>query len=389
MTYNEFIQNILNTRGRHGIENEYYERHHILARCCGGTDEESNLIDLFAEEHYTAHKLLADENPDIIGLQQAFACMSFMKKEHYRVTCEEYAAAKKAQSVASSIRLKDVIPGIRKGIPCSEETKEKLREKNKQYKPTEEARRRQSEAQKGREVSEETRKKLHDARTGMKFPPEFGEKISIAMRGNQHAKGHIVSEESKQQMQETKKRNGTDKWSEKHHETIRIKQERGELHWTLSEETRKRISDSRKGIVFSEEHKRHMSEAQKGKPKPGSKYKHTAEQGKKAWETRRANNTDVAPNKGRLSITDGNRNRYILPEETLPEGWYYGSTQANHVKTHNKTWLNDGKYAYFVDNDDVSEYLQKGYSKGKNRLKTKKTDIATTPDLEEAQEVTE
>ena len=389
MTYNEFIQNILDTRGRHGIQNEYYERHHILARCCGGTDEEGNLIDLFAEEHYTAHKLLAEENPSVIGLQQAFACMSFMKKDHYRVTCEEYAAAKKAQAAASSARFKGVTPGIRKGIPHSDETKQKLREKNKNYKPTEEARRKQSEAQKGRRVSEETKQKLHDSLTGRTMSLESRTKMSVSKIGNQNAKGHVLSEETKQQIQETKKRNGTDVWSEEHHEKIRLKQERGELHWALSEETKNRISEARKGMVFSEEHKRHLSEAQKGKPKPSSKYEHTAEQGKRAWETRRANNTDVAANKGRLCITDGKKNRYILPEETLPEGWYYGSTQANHVKTYNKTWLNDGEYAYFVNNEDVSEYLQNGYSKGKNKLKTKKADIATAPDMEEAQEVTE
>jgi hypothetical protein len=389
MTYNEFIQTILNTRGRHGVENEYYERHHILARCCGGTDEDDNLIDLFAEEHYTAHKLLADENPDIIGLQQAFACMSFMKKDHYRVTCEEYAVAKKAQSIASSARLIGVIPGIRKGIPCSEETKQKLREKNKQYKPTEEARRRQSEALKGRKVSEETKQKLHEALTGRTMSLESRTKMSISKIGNQNAKGHVLSDETKQQIQETKKRNGTNIWSEEHHEKIRLKQERGELHWTLLEETKNRISESRKGMVFSEEHKKHMSEAQKGKPKPSSKYKHTSEQCKKAWETRKANNTDVAANKGRLCITDGSKNRYILPEETLPEGWFYGSTQVNHVITYNKTWLNDGEYAYFIDNASVSEYLQKGYTMGKNKLKTKKTGVAAAYDVEEAQNLTD
>lgn len=277
MTYNEFIQNILNTRGRHGIENEYYERHHILARCCGGTDEENNLIDLFAEEHYIAHKLLAEENPNTIGLQQAFACMSFMKKDHYKVTCEEYAAARKAQAVASSIRFKDVIPGIRKGIPCSEETKEKLRAKNKQYKPTEEARRKQSAAQKGRKMSEETKQKLHEALTGRTMSLESRTKMSISKMGNQNAKGHVLSDEAKQQIQETKERNGTNRWSEEHHEKIRLKQDRGELHWTLSEETKNRISEARKGMVFSEEHKKHLSEAQKGKPKPNSgKYTRTS-----------------------------------------------------------------------------------------------------------------
>ena len=62
LTYNEFIQNILDVRGRFGVpEGEYKERHHILPKCMGGNDDESNLIDLYAREHYEAHKLLAQE----------------------------------------------------------------------------------------------------------------------------------------------------------------------------------------------------------------------------------------------------------------------------------------------------------------------------------------
>ena len=62
--YDEFIQNILNTRGRFACEDEYYERHHIVPRCLGGNNDESNLIDLYAREHFIAHKLLALENPE-------------------------------------------------------------------------------------------------------------------------------------------------------------------------------------------------------------------------------------------------------------------------------------------------------------------------------------
>ena len=37
MTYNEFIQNIINTRGQWNIPaNIYYEAHHIIPRCLGG-----------------------------------------------------------------------------------------------------------------------------------------------------------------------------------------------------------------------------------------------------------------------------------------------------------------------------------------------------------------
>lgn len=54
--YREFITNrrILEP----SIEG-YYEVHHITPRCLGGTDKQSNLIRLVAQDHYFAHKLLA------------------------------------------------------------------------------------------------------------------------------------------------------------------------------------------------------------------------------------------------------------------------------------------------------------------------------------------
>lgn len=52
MTYIELINDILETRGRFNCGNEYCERHHILPKCMGGTDDEENLIDLFARVKY-------------------------------------------------------------------------------------------------------------------------------------------------------------------------------------------------------------------------------------------------------------------------------------------------------------------------------------------------
>lgn len=64
MTYSNYIQNILNTRGRFGIqEYEIKVRHHIIPKCKGGLDIEENLIDLYPQEHYDAHQLLFEENP--------------------------------------------------------------------------------------------------------------------------------------------------------------------------------------------------------------------------------------------------------------------------------------------------------------------------------------
>ena len=126
MTYEEFINNILNTRGRFACGDEYHERHHIVPKCMGGSNEKENLIDLFAREHFEAHRLLALENPKNDSLVYAWWMMAHGTKREYQdrygVTAEEYEEAKKHLCI----------------IPKSEETKRKmslaqLGEKNHRY----------------------------------------------------------------------------------------------------------------------------------------------------------------------------------------------------------------------------------------------------------------
>lgn len=42
----------------------YKEIHHVIPKCMNGNDEDDNLVELTAEEHYTAHQLLAKIYPD-------------------------------------------------------------------------------------------------------------------------------------------------------------------------------------------------------------------------------------------------------------------------------------------------------------------------------------
>lgn len=93
VTYHEFIENILSTRGRNGCGEEYHEEHHILPKCMGGSNDKDNLIDLFAEEHFIAHKLLALENPDNEPLQRAFGTMAHVRRHgrKYDVSEDDYA----------------------------------------------------------------------------------------------------------------------------------------------------------------------------------------------------------------------------------------------------------------------------------------------------------
>lgn len=97
-TYSEFIQNILQTRGRFACGQEYHERHHIVPKCLGGDNNEENLIDLYAKEHFIAHKLLALEHPENDKLISAYNMMAFAKcpnHQRFELSPEEYAETRK------------------------------------------------------------------------------------------------------------------------------------------------------------------------------------------------------------------------------------------------------------------------------------------------------
>ena len=180
-TYDEFIQSILDTRGRFNCGEEYHERHHIIPKCIGGGNEDNNLIDLFAREHFIAHKLLAKENPSEEKLAHAWTFMCRIKKDNkvFQITPEEYEDAK-----LNYIKLI-------KGKPFSEEHRKKIGSANKGKIRTEEMRKRMSITNK-REWSKESRQKLSKTISGENHPlfgthptEETRRKISQSNKGVQ------------------------------------------------------------------------------------------------------------------------------------------------------------------------------------------------------------
>lgn len=211
-TYEEFINNILDTRGRFACGDEYHERHHIVPRCMGGSNDEDNLIDLFAREHFIAHKLLAQENPDNSKLAYAWSMMAWTKRNYQdrcEVSPEEYEEAKK--------KLSETLSKTRKGIPrppFSEEHKRKIGEANKGKIVSEETKKKMRESHKN--TSEETRKKMRENHAdfrGEKHPmfgkhhtKETKEKISLAKKGSPSpTKGKHLSEETKRKLSDAMK----------------------------------------------------------------------------------------------------------------------------------------------------------------------------------------
>ena len=54
----ESIYNQLIERARDRLPEGYIERHHVIPSCMGGSDDKSNLVALYPEEHFVAHALL-------------------------------------------------------------------------------------------------------------------------------------------------------------------------------------------------------------------------------------------------------------------------------------------------------------------------------------------
>lgn len=132
MNYDSFIQNIIDTRGQFNISDDvYFEMHHIVPKCLGGlpkyysrASKNRNLIRLFPEEHYIAHKLLAQKYPDNDKIVSAFWLMSNDKKTGRSVSAEDYALARKLKQEAMQGENNSFY-----GKRHSEETKNIIREK--------------------------------------------------------------------------------------------------------------------------------------------------------------------------------------------------------------------------------------------------------------------
>lgn len=56
----------------------YVERHHIMPRCMGGSDDADNMVTLTPEEHYVCHQLLVKLHPTHVGLRRAVYMMSYV-----------------------------------------------------------------------------------------------------------------------------------------------------------------------------------------------------------------------------------------------------------------------------------------------------------------------
>jgi len=106
MNYKYLYKNLIKSRkNRQKIDGEYYEKHHIIPKCIGGTNSPNNIVYLTGREHYVAHWLLYRIRPHSTGISLAFWKMSIPNvkkvKRKYNVTSRAYQEAKKAMAEAN------------------------------------------------------------------------------------------------------------------------------------------------------------------------------------------------------------------------------------------------------------------------------------------------
>jgi hypothetical protein len=178
--YYEKIYNQIIERARVRVLKEYKERHHIIPKCLGGSNDKENLVNLTAKEHFICHKLLCEMYPDNDKLKFALWAMCNLKntahQRNYIISASEYSYIREMISVSKTgknSRSSRYIP--------SAETRKKLSDANKGQVPwnkglegyrkgilqTEDHKDKISKALKGRIISEDTKKKMSESRIGM------------------------------------------------------------------------------------------------------------------------------------------------------------------------------------------------------------------------------
>lgn len=75
---------------------QYVERHHVIPRCMGGTDDPDNLVALTLEEHFVAHQLLTKMFPDVDALAYAANMMGNRSNKQYGWLKRQFVEREKA-----------------------------------------------------------------------------------------------------------------------------------------------------------------------------------------------------------------------------------------------------------------------------------------------------
>lgn len=198
----------------------YTEKHHIVPKSLGGSNNANNIVVLTAREHFICHWLLPKmtdgkyKRSMAHALRMMLASSSSQHSNRYIPSPKKYELVKKLANAAS------------KGRPCLLETREKIRQGNLNRAP----------------ITEETCAKLSAAGKRRKgFTPEGRQRVIEA--GKKKRLTDDQKEHLRRKRAEQVERQGT----------------------TMTAAAREKLSNAAKGRILSEDHKAKISKAHKGK----------------------------------------------------------------------------------------------------------------------------
>jgi hypothetical protein len=263
--YNQLIDKA-RSQHRSKKNGEYYEAHHIIPKCLGGTGKVSqwrthpNIVLLTAKEHFIAHKLLVEIYPENNQLWDALACMVFRKspeqKRYYKVSLREYVILKEKFSQINRLRMKG-----KKQPPRTLEHRKKISDSKKGIKPNLTDEQRKSKSKKMTGENNPFYGKKHTQETLEKIRKNSSEQEPYIKKGQTF--GDVFGEERAKEIKEKISKNHHDV-SGKNNPMFGVKR---------SEETKNKIaeklrnSEKRKKTMSSEEYRKKMSESLKKRPK--------------------------------------------------------------------------------------------------------------------------
>lgn len=196
----------------------YYENHHIIPSCMGGSDDSSNRVLLTAQEHYIAHKCLYySAKTEDEKYRHFCALLRFIGVEAHNVTAREYAFLRERQSTLQSKRIS--------GKTHTKEARSNMSEAQlKRYAKT-------PSHWNGAKHTDETKKKMSKSQAG-ENNPQYGKsrsaetraKISKAMKGKKKSKETI--EKFKKRVKTDEEKRKTSESLKKYHEKRRRQQEK-------------------------------------------------------------------------------------------------------------------------------------------------------------------
>jgi hypothetical protein len=172
--YNKWYTTITE-QAKNRVLETYTESHHIVPRSLGGSDEPNNLVNLTAREHFVCHWLLVkmttgqEHHKMLNALRMMRAEKHGQQRYTTKITARVYESIKQEYAELQSKQFTGTGNGMF-GKHHTQETKDKIRQKNL-----------------GKKLTPEQIEKLKKATTGKKKPPiteEHRAKLSAAKQGN-------------------------------------------------------------------------------------------------------------------------------------------------------------------------------------------------------------